>query len=226
MHADFAEIDLGAHKGNLQFSYDENRLPAGAPVSLRGRFETAEGVPLALQLMGAQAVKGRSSSQFELAGAGPTLGTVIDSATGRGSLDARDGQIELDLAAMQKFAMGSGLSEPRASLGAFMTPSPFDALEAKFQMLKGAFAVDQARVRSRGLIATGQGRLGFKRGQVDASFRLSPSPGPGPLPQRQSASKIGPPDLRSSAGSSGNMLAIRGPLNGLVLSLTETQAAP
>lgn len=223
VHADLAELDLGAHKGNLQIMIGE--AAAGAPVSLRGKFYTADIAPLASQLFGTSIVRGRTVSNFDITGRGATLGEVIDGAGGRGHIAVYDGQMQIDLNALQKLAQTPNKTEPIGGWGTAAALSPFESLDVKFQLRDGSVTIEQASARSRGLLASAQGRIGLANPDLDMWVRVTPSTG------ATSGSGLGPSrsvgtSSRTQIGGPREMLAIRGSWSAPMLVPADTDPAP
>lgn len=223
VHGDFAELDLGGYSGNLQVAIDETT--ANAPVTVRGRFVATDLSRLTEEMFGAGLLSGKGASQFELSGRGDTLGQVVDSGSGRGSLDARDGTINLDLAAMQRLAaQPSGRDKP-SGWSSISAPWTYQSLGMKFQLHEGTLIVDQAELNSNGLAASAVGRVGITSKSLDLAFRFGPWAGAEPG-GRGAMNKTGFATAPARAGSFGDVLTVHGPWTSPSLSVTNLNALP
>ena len=211
LHADFAELDLGTHRGSLQVTIDETETQP--KVGLRGRFDTTDAATIATQIFGVAVVKGAVSSHFELAGQGYTLGEVVDVAVGRGSVEARQGgQMPIDLQALRTLsAIPAGTSPAVATSaggwGSAAAMNTFESLDVKFQVRRGDIIVEQATMRGKGLVAMGQGRVGVSSLDLDLLVGLSPAIPARPVAQVK-PSVVG---TRVQGIESGDLVGIRGP---------------
>ncbi len=220
LHGDLAELDLGNHTGSLQFTMDHTL--ARGPVSLRGRFESKDIAPLAAQLFGTAPLRGRAASQFDISGHGATLGEVLDRASGRGTLEMRDGQMLLDLAGLQKLGTALTLSERRserpAGWGSLAQISSLDTFETKFLLRNGVLALDTLSAVSKGLVANVTGRVGLAAADLDLIVRIAPA-----------ATRLGPArtlGLPARTPTSHEAFAVRGPWSAPLLSLAEIELMP
>jgi AsmA-like C-terminal region len=171
LHGDFAELDLGSLAGNLQFSIDGTA--PGIPVSLRGKFESADIASTAAGLFGVSLLRGRAQSQIELTGYGPTLGDVVDRGTVAGTITMGEGQMPFDLNVAQRIAQSSQDSQPAKGWSTLSQLSAIDGCSIKFQMRDGTILIDPSEVRSRGLVAHMRGRIGMAGSDLDLWVRVA-----------------------------------------------------
>ena len=223
VHGDFAELDLGPYAGNLQIGIDGPN--PGAPVTLRGRFAADNLASVGREFFGTNIVSGSASSQFEMFGRGATLGEVVDGASGRGSLSARDGEIHLDLAAMQRLIATPSQSGQLGGWGAISAAWAYQTLGLKFLLRDGAVVIDDGRLQSNGLVAVVNGRVGLSTNDVDLQVRVEPSNSeratarPLAFKPNEAAARVGVP-------YSGEVLAIHGPWAVPSLSVASRGALP
>jgi AsmA-like C-terminal region len=219
LHGDIAELQLENHTGSLQFAVDHTA--AEAPVSLRGRFDTSDAGPVLAQTFGTALVRGRATSTFDVSGRGATLGEVLVHAKGRGTLEMRDGQMLMDLPALQKQIASIAGGERPAGWGALAQIAPLDALDGKFQVRDGSVVFENLGAVSKGLVASIQGRLGLAAADVDITVRISPA---------ATSARTGA--ARSSAAAAGRaansreVLSVRGPWSAPLLSAVEIELTP
>jgi hypothetical protein len=200
VHGDLAEFNLGPHSGSLQAKIDMN-VPGGL-VSLRGKFDSTDLGPSLAQLFGAKLASGPATTQFEVMGRGKTLGDVLDGGYGRGIVEMHDGQMQLDLFAVQKLTQAPANTELPSSWGAIGQQSGMDGLDAKFVVRDGVLLFEQVNIRSKGLLAVAKGQVGLHNEDLDMSVRLGAVPAATGLPR---GSK--PPQ----AALRGPALSVRGP---------------
>ena len=212
VHADFAELSVGSHVGSLQIQMDQT-LPH-APVTLRGRFKSANVAELVEALFASAFASGPSVAQFELTGHGATLGDVVDRAVGRGMLEARDGQIDLDATALQKLIaapLATGRPLPWSAIAA---RSAYQTLGLKFQVRSGVVTIDAGTLRSNGLVTSVFGQVDLPGAKLDLSGRIDAQP----------------PRLTSVARSNGrtvdDVLTLRGPWTAPVVSMRPIDPLP
>jgi hypothetical protein len=218
LHGDIAELQLDNHLGSLQFAIDHTQ--AAAPVSLRGRFETGDVAGLSAQLLGIAPMRGRATSTFDFSSRGATLGDVLDRANGRGTMEMRDGQMLMDLVALQKqIAVVSGGEKP-AGWGVLAQIAPMDALDAKFQVRDGAITFEHLGIVSKGLVANVQGRLSLPNNDIDVKVRFAPAASARAALSRSIAA--GTP----RTATSGAALSVRGPWSAPLLSATDIELTP
>ena len=222
IHADFSELDLGAYAGNVQVTLDENAR--NKPVALRGRFQAKDVASIAASVFGAPLLRGAGNGQFELSGSGPTLGEVVDGATGRGSLEVRDGQLQLDLPAVQRLVASVPAMAAVDGWAPVAGTTAFETLSAKFQVREGAAIIDEANVRSRGLIGALNGRIGIAASDLDVRIKVGPAErdGDGKTP----AAKVTPTATRAQVRAAGDVLSIQGPWTAPALSIVSTGPLP
>lgn len=176
IHADVAELALGSFFGNLQLVMDERE--ARVPVVLRARLHAPNAGAMSERIFGGPIIAGAATAQFELSGQGLTLGEVVDRSNGRGTLDARDGQLNIALAAVQKLLAAP--TKPSApGWGPIAGNTAYQTIAAKLQMRNGAILIDEATVRSSALTAYANGRLGLVPSEVDIKLRVEPTRGDG-----------------------------------------------
>ncbi len=219
LHGDIAELDLGrtAGTGSLQFAIDHTVVDA--PVLLRGRFEISDAGTLTEHLFGTETLRGRATTQFEIMGQGTVLGDVLKSASGRGTLVMRDGQMLLDLTDLQRQIAAVSNGERPAGWGAVAKISALDALEAKFQLRDGVLKLEQFNAVSRGLVASAAGRIGLTTSDLDLAVRVMPA----------GAARLGPSrSLAASARPAGNRdgASIRGPWTAPVIAAADVDLTP
>ena len=158
-------------------------------------------------------------------GRGATLGEVVDGANGRGSLNARDGEIHLDLAAMQRLIAAPSQSGRLGGWGAISAAWAYQTLGFKFLLRDGAVVLDDCRLHSNGLVAVVSGRVGLATNDVDLQVRVEPSNG-----ERAAVRSLAfkPIDAGARAGVpySGEVLAIHGPWAVPSLSVASRTALP
>ncbi len=169
MHADFSELKFGSHSGSLQVA---TKAGGTAPVTLRGRFKSADVAALSSSMFGTAIASGTGTGHFEVTGEGATLGAVIDSASGRGMIEAQDGSAHLDLLALQRLSKETGHSARPLTWSTIASPAPFEALALKVQLRDGGMAIDAGSLRSNGWLASVTGRIGA---EIDLRVRLEQS---------------------------------------------------
>ena len=172
LSADFAELDVGAHRGTLQISSDSQ--PTNPAVSVRGQFRSTHAGTLITEIFGAGVATSALTTQFEIAGVGATVGDIIQTARGQGSLDSPAGTWPVDLSAMQSMARSAAVEAPGAAWGPILGRSQYSGLIAKWQLRDGLFVVDHAQAQSGGLLATMQGQVGTSSNELDLLVRVAP----------------------------------------------------
>jgi AsmA-like C-terminal region len=193
---------------------------ASAPVSLRGRFETGDIATLAAQLFGVAPIRGRATSTFEVNGRGATLGAVLDFATGRGTLEMRDGQMLMDVAGLQKQIVSLASGDRPAGWGVLAQIAPMDAFDAKFQLRDGVVVIEHLGAVSKGLVANVQGRLGLAAADIDVTVRIAPAA----TARATGARSVAVGVQRSAMGR--EALSVRGPWVAPVLSAVDIALTP
>ncbi len=207
VHADFAELALGSFSGSLQIAIDERQQRV--PVVLRARLQAPNAALISDRIFASPIIAGSATAQLEISGQGETLGQVLDHGSGRGTIDARDGQLLVSLPAAQRL-----LAAPSKPLTTGWAPiagtTPYQTIAAKLQMRDGAIQIDEAAIRSGPLTIVANGRVGLASGDLDLRLRFEPSRGDGqgthPADQRGGLSVTGNPRLSQSLGG----LAIAG----------------
>jgi AsmA-like C-terminal region len=172
VHADFSELKIGGHSGDLQIQMDET-LP-NAPVTLRGRFKSTDIGELSAAAFGTPIAIGPGTSQFELTGHGATLGDVVDRASGRGSIEARDGKIHIDAFALKRLVAAPLSPAQPMPWNAVSGSSAYETLSLKFQLRNGSVALENSTLRGDGAVALISGRINFAPAELDLQVRLSP----------------------------------------------------
>lgn len=209
VHADFSELELGSLAGNLQIAIDQTAL-RHSPVTMRGKFTTANLADIGLSIFNMAVVSGRGQAQFEILGQGATLGDVIDRASGRGSVDGRDGQVHFDLATAQKLQVGAIAGGRIAGLPAIASETAYQQLAIKFQWRDGSLFFDDAMVKAGDLVATANGRLGLLTSDLDVKLRINAATGD-LRSVSQSVTKASTMMERAASRSVGDQLSIIGP---------------
>ena len=225
LSADFAELEVGRHKGTLQITADGQTAGSllNPPTTIRGKFLSTDVGPVFAEFLSANILSGIATSQFEITGAGATLGELIQAANGHGSFESADGTMPVDLAALQSMARGAPLETPSGGWSAILGRSPYTGLAAKWLLRDGLFVVDQLQVQSQGLLATMQGQIGPAPKELDLVVRVTPAAG-------GSVARGGSPrsyiQLNRLSAVTRDSMTIRGPKDRPIFSTLDMDRSP
>ena len=213
LHADFAELVIGNHRGTLQIGSEPSG--AGQTVTLRGQFKSADGGQVLAQVFGTAPMTGQMTGEFDLTGGGATLRDVVSTAAGHGQLALSEGMMLADLAAIRKFCRDMPSDAARQGWSAFAASSEFNNFAVQWQLRNGTLLVDQAAVRSAGLAASAHGRIGLAMADVNLQVQVGPTPAGG------TPSRTGAP-----VAVTGDALSIQGPWDRPTISKPEPALLP
>ena len=221
MSVDFAELDVGPHRGTLQISSDGQTT--NPSVTVRGQFRSADAGQLLTEFFGGGVVTSNVTSNFEITGLGATLGDIVQTAKGHGTFNSADGTLPVDFGALQAMARSAAKETPGNAWNSIRGRSPYNGLVAKWQMRDGFFVFDHAQVESSGLLATLQGQVGTATNELDLIVRVTPATADG-------ATRAGSPRSRSplsrSLGTIRDTVAIHGSKDQPIFSPLDIDRAP
>jgi AsmA-like protein len=173
LDVDFAELEIGAHRGTLRFMSGAANTPQ---VVVRANLRSADAGPILTRAFGAPILSGPVESEIDIVGKGATLASVMETATGQGRIVAADGRMLASLSALKNL-MGKTVQEiAGVELRSVATSSAFGKLTASLEFESGAVFIKNLVVDSAGLVAHAHGQLSAPRPILDLAVEVAPAP--------------------------------------------------